>query len=273
MDHMLLECIMVDWKIDFYKGRSTMNKRKIILLLAALIFIISIGSGAVNAKAKKAKKPVLSNKQLTLKVGAKKQLRLKNAKQKKVTWKSKNKSVASVKKGLIKAKKKGNCRIIATYNKKKYFCKVTVKKNKKKIKKGNTDNPTPTPEPPIQSDEKRIDTRRPILSQDQVKFEIQSYDKNQKEITCVLTNLTGLDIRGNYRVELEKYEEGQWFDVDNVKMPAMLDIAVLIKKNDVYTCVCNLDDYGTLESGRYRVVYGVTVEDMMESKVVAEFDF
>lgn len=269
MDHMLLECIMVDWKIDFYKGRSTMNKRKIILLLAALIFIISIGSGAVNAKAKK---PVLSNKQVTLKVGSKKQLRLKNANPKKVTWKSKNKSVASVKKGIIKAKKKGNCRIIATYKKKKYFCKVTVKKNKKKGKKGNTDNSTPTPEPPIQSDEKRIDTR-PILSQDQVKFEIQSYDKNQKKIICVLTNLTGLDIRGNYRVELEKYDAGQWFVVDNVKMPAMLDIALSIKKNDVKTFICNLDDFGTLESGCYRVVYGVSAEDITRSKVAAEFDF
>lgn len=70
----------------------------------------------------------LNLKTLKLKKGKTKQLRLKNASGK-ITWKSSKKKIASVsKKGKVKAKKKGTCKVYAIYKKKKYACKVTVKK-------------------------------------------------------------------------------------------------------------------------------------------------
>ena len=77
----------------------------------------------------KKKKICLSKKKVTLKVGQKKKLKLKNAKTKKVKWSSSNKKVASVTKaGKVKGLKKGKAIITAKYKKKKYKCRITVKK-------------------------------------------------------------------------------------------------------------------------------------------------
>lgn len=45
----------------------------------------------------------------------------------KLTWKTSDKSVATVKNGVVTAKGKGTCKITVTYNGHKYTCKVTVK--------------------------------------------------------------------------------------------------------------------------------------------------
>ena len=60
-----------------------------------------------------------------------------NATNKKVTWKTSKKSVATVKNGKITAKKKGTATITATVDGKKKTCKVTVKAAPKKIQKLN----------------------------------------------------------------------------------------------------------------------------------------
>ena len=71
----------------------------------------------------------LSKKAITLKTGKKAQLKLSNAEASKVKWASKNKKVATVTKaGVVQAKKAGKTTVVATYNGKKYTCKVTVKK-------------------------------------------------------------------------------------------------------------------------------------------------
>ena len=78
------------------------------------------------------KKIALNHKKLTIAKGKKATLKLKNATASKVKWTSKNKKVATVtKKGVVKAKKKGKAKIIATYKGKKYTCTVTVKNVKK----------------------------------------------------------------------------------------------------------------------------------------------
>ena len=82
----------------------------------------------INVKAAP-KKVSISKKKLTLKVGKKTTLKLKNANASKVKWSSSNKKVATVSKGVIKAKKVGKATITATYKKKKYKCTVTVKKS------------------------------------------------------------------------------------------------------------------------------------------------
>ncbi len=117
----------------------------VLLSLALLLSAALAGTGHADAAAKK--KPVISNKKLTLRVGQKKKLSLKHvtkAKAKKIKWKSSRKKVVSVSQnGLIKAKKKGTAKIMATLDKHTYTCKVTVrKKNKPAIEPEEKDDPT-----------------------------------------------------------------------------------------------------------------------------------
>ncbi len=109
------------------------QKRLICVLLTfslVLSGLVNNGYSPVQAK----KKIKLNKTKMTLYVGQKKKLKLKNYK-KKVTWKSKKKKVATVsKKGWVKGKKAGKATITCTYKSKgkKYTkkCKVTVKKRK-----------------------------------------------------------------------------------------------------------------------------------------------
>ena len=84
--------------------------------------------------------PRLNYKKVTLVQGKKKKLKVRNlSRRRKVKWYSTKKSVATVnKKGVVKAKKKGKAYIVAKVGKKKYRCKVIVKKKiSKKKKKSN----------------------------------------------------------------------------------------------------------------------------------------
>ena len=117
---------------------------KSLALLLALILAIGF-SPVTNVEAKAA--PQLNYKKVTLVQGKKKRLKVKNLKKgRKVKWYSTKKSVATVsKKGVVKAKKKGKATIVAKVGKKKYRCKVTVKKKttkKKTTKKTTTKKPT-----------------------------------------------------------------------------------------------------------------------------------
>lgn len=73
--------------------------------------------------------PKLSQRKVSLTVGQKITLRVKNRGKKKVKWSSSNKKVAIVSsKGVVKAKKKGSAIITAKVGSRKLKCKVTVKK-------------------------------------------------------------------------------------------------------------------------------------------------
>ena len=103
----------------------------------ALAFcLLATAVPAMNADAKA--KPKLSKKKVTLTVGKKVKLKVKNAGKKKVKWKTSNKKVAKVnKKGVVKAKKAGKATITAKIGKKTLKCKVTVKKAKGSAAKKN----------------------------------------------------------------------------------------------------------------------------------------
>ena len=83
----------------------------------------------VNAPKSKAKIRI-NKKKVTMYVGKKLKLKIKGIKAKKVKWSSSNKKVATVKKGIVKAKKKGRVIITAKVKGKKYKCKINVKKKK-----------------------------------------------------------------------------------------------------------------------------------------------
>lgn len=97
------------------------NKR-ILSIITILLLIVCMAVPA-SAAGK------ISKKKATLKVGQSLQLKITGTKGK-VKWTSSKKSVATVSsRGLVKAKKKGSATITAKIGKKKYICKITVKKN------------------------------------------------------------------------------------------------------------------------------------------------
>lgn len=118
------------------------RKKGIRSLAILLVLVLTLGfSPVTNVEAKAA--PRLNYKKVTLVQGKKKRLKVRNlSRRRKVKWYSTKKSVATVnKKGIVKAKKKGKAYIVAKVGKKKYRCRVIVKKKvskkKKKTKKSN----------------------------------------------------------------------------------------------------------------------------------------
>lgn len=99
-----------------------MKKSKKLLAVLTIMLLIVCMAVPVSAAGK------INKKKVTLKVGQTLQLKVTGTKGK-VKWTSSKKSVATVSsKGRVKAKKKGSATITAKIGKKKYTCKVTVKK-------------------------------------------------------------------------------------------------------------------------------------------------
>lgn len=98
-------------------------------VLAALFLLMLAALCLVSEKAE-AKAPKLSKTKLTMTLGQKKTLKVKNTK-KKVKWKSSNAKIVKVsKKGVLTARKAGKATVRAMVGKKTLRCKVTVKKRK-----------------------------------------------------------------------------------------------------------------------------------------------
>lgn len=97
------------------------NRFSAVLLSITLMLSVFAGS-TVAAKAA----PKLNKTSAKLVEGQSITLKMKNVSKKKVTWKTSNKKVATVSKGVVKAVKKGNATITAKVAKKSYKCKVTV---------------------------------------------------------------------------------------------------------------------------------------------------
>lgn len=132
-----------------------MRKRHKKVIAAALSIALLFSMMPGQTSAAKAKKPALNYKKLTLTVGQKKNLKVKNVSKKtKIKWTSSKKKIVTVtKKGKIKAKAKGKAVITAKIGKKKYTCKITVKAKTKKAATTNkkttvtTNNPQTTVQP------------------------------------------------------------------------------------------------------------------------------
>ncbi len=119
----------------WYRGkvRERMKGKKK-WMYVGLLFLVAV-LFCVPASKLQAKAPKLSRKKLTMTVGQKKTLKVKNTK-KKVTWKSgKPKVVRVSRKGVLTAKKAGKAVVKAKVGKKTLKCTVTVKK-----KSGGKDN-------------------------------------------------------------------------------------------------------------------------------------
>ncbi|MBD9055729.1 MAG: leucine-rich repeat domain-containing protein [Eubacterium ventriosum] len=99
-------------------------KRIVAVMLSIMMVFTLVPLSSVNA----AYKAKLNKKSVTIYVGKTVQLKVNNNK-KKVKWSTSNKKIATVtNKGKVKGKKAGKATITAKVGKKKYKCKVTVKK-------------------------------------------------------------------------------------------------------------------------------------------------
>lgn len=114
------------------------RKKGIRSLAILLVLVLTLGfSPVTNVEAKAA--PRLNYKKVTLVQGKKKRLKVRNlSRRRKVKWYSTKKSVATVnRKGVVKAKRKGKAYIVAKVGRKKYRCKVIVKKKVRRKKKSS----------------------------------------------------------------------------------------------------------------------------------------
>lgn len=94
----------------------------------AVVTAVMLFAGLIYSDAAAAAKPSLNRKRVTLSVGKKITLKVKNNK-KKVKWSSSREKVASVtSRGVVRARKKGTAKITAKVGKTKYTCRVTVVK-------------------------------------------------------------------------------------------------------------------------------------------------
>lgn len=119
-----------------------------VLVLVLCITIMPMTSASAKSRTR------LNKKKATVYVGRTVKLKVKyKPAGKKVKWKSTNKKVATVKKGKVKAKKSGKATIIVKVGKKKYKCRITVKKRK------NNTNPIPEQTPPNKYDKP---TEKPV---------------------------------------------------------------------------------------------------------------
>ncbi len=121
-----------------------MKRRKHIrIILFVLALMLALPGVVAEAKTK----PGLAAKKKTVTAGQTYRLKLKGVSRRaKVKWKTSKKTVVSIakKKGntvTLKAKKKGTALVTATYKKKKYKCRITVRAKGKKQKQAATDNP------------------------------------------------------------------------------------------------------------------------------------
>ena len=116
-----------------------MRRKHMVIIIFALAIMLLLPGMTAEAKAN----PKLAAKTKVMKTGQTYRLELKGVSRKaKVKWKTDKKSVVSIakKKGNIvtlKARKKGTAVVTATYKKKKYKCRITVREKKKQA----ADNP------------------------------------------------------------------------------------------------------------------------------------
>ena len=121
------------------------TKKLLALIFAVVLSFSMLPTTNINA----ASKVKLSKTKTTIYVGKTVTLKLKNNK-KKVKWTTSNKKIATVsKKGKVKGKKAGKVTITAKVRKKKYKCKITVKKKQ---------TPKPTIKPTEQPTTKPTET-------------------------------------------------------------------------------------------------------------------
>ena len=96
-------------------------------ILACLITLTLVFTSANFSLVQTEAKVKLNKKQVLVRIGSPVKLKVKNAKKKRIKWKSSNKKIATVsKKGVVKGKDDGKCTVTAKVGKKKLKCIIVV---------------------------------------------------------------------------------------------------------------------------------------------------
>ena len=167
--------------------------KKILAIMLTLVLSISM-IPTINVSA--AKKVKLNKTKATIYVGKTVTLKLKNNKAK-VKWSSSNKKIATVsKKGKVKGKKAGKATITAKVGKKKYKCKITVKKEKNNQNVNEPTKPAPNineptkPVPNINEPTKPANVNVVGVKLDKTAIELKENERNIINATVLPQNAT-----------------------------------------------------------------------------------
>ena len=171
--------------------------KKILAIMLTLVLSISM-IPTINVSA--AKKVKLNKTKATIYVGKTVTLKLKNNKAK-VKWSSSNKKIATVsKKGKVKGKKAGKATITAKVGKKKYKCKITVKKEKNNQNVNEPTKPAPNineptkPVPNINEPTKPANVNVVGVKLDKTAIELKENERNIINATVLPQNATNKKI-------------------------------------------------------------------------------
>lgn len=175
-----------------------MKKTKVVSMILVTALAVGIVTSA-GGEGQAAKKPQLSQKKITLKVGQTKTLRVKKqAKKAKISWKSENKKIAVVsKKGKVTAKKVGTTKVVCKVKDgtKKFTltCKVTVKKTTPKVVPTST---VPTPAVPATS---AVPTQTPSVTQPTVPTVVPTLEPTPKPTSTPVVRPSQYQVSGVFR--------------------------------------------------------------------------
>lgn len=208
------------------------SRRIAAIMLASAMAVSSLSISPVEAKTAKSGTPTCTKK-LTVEQGSKKKIKVKKKKRMKIrktTFKSSNKKIATVnKKGVVKGKKAGSCKVTVKVkykyrnkvNTKKFKVKVKVKAKKKKpvptqpsditpAAPGATSVPDPTnsPQYDVNISINLISDNMKILSDDKASTEQkqQAAASVKQEMSSLLDNLKTIDTSGFTSEQLTAYE-------------------------------------------------------------------
>ena len=188
----------------------------VVLLLVIAISCCTFSDTGVNA-VKRTKKISVSKKVVSVRVGKKVTVKLKNV-NKKVTWRVKNKKIAKIvnKKGKyknvisIKGMKRGNTKIVAKYKNKKYTVKIKVVTKKNKSGTKNKDIKDDIEETTTVENETKTEVKEGI--------QLKILNSPVRECECnklniQITNYTNKALMTTYQFgKLEKEENGEWIN-------------------------------------------------------------
>lgn len=149
--------------------RNTVKKMMLLLTMLMLSAMMVIPAHAANMK--------LNKKKATINVGQTVKLKVKGTK-KKVSWKSSNKAVATVSKGLVRGKAEGSAKITAKVGKKKMSCYITVK-----APASGQEVPTPVVTEPetAKPETTKTETKEPSTNQTQTQTKTQTQTQSQTQ--------------------------------------------------------------------------------------------
>jgi len=233
-----------------------MRKRNVVSFLLIIFMLASMVPYGVSLAAPP--KVELSKKSITMNKKESYKLKLKGAKSKNVKWSSSNTKIATVKKGVVKAKKKGKCTVIAKYRSKKYKCVVRVKENKKTATATASPEPVTPPVTETSPEPKAtpvVETSpEPVTNSaiDRVKLEVNAVSQDTKVITYTITNNSYENI-GILLLSLEKYDGEKWQAVERKDNWVRLECMVIFPNEQAVETLALSRDFVDVSSGNYRL--------------------